>query len=49
MGDGMGSGRNGRFWGAPILAKTLENTAFFGAAKNSRSYHHSSHPLLDAL
>ena len=25
----MGGGRNGRFWGAPILAKTLENTAFF--------------------
>ena len=29
VGDGMGGGWNGRFWGAPILAKTLENTAFF--------------------
>ena len=25
----MGGGRKGRFWGAPTLAKTPENTAFF--------------------
>ena len=28
VGDGMGGGRNGRFGGAPILAKTLKNTVF---------------------
>ena len=48
VGDGMGGGRRGRFWGAPILAKTLENTAFF-QNRGSGSYHHPSHPPLDAL
>ena len=25
----MGGGRSGRFWGAPIFGRNLENTAFF--------------------
>ena len=29
LGDGMGGGRNGHFWGAPIFGQTLKNTAFF--------------------
>ena len=29
MGYGMGGGRNGRFWGAPILAKKLQKIQHF--------------------
>ena len=56
MGDGMGGGRNGCFWGAPILHLFMEKCFIFqgfgqklGRPKNGRSYHHPSHPPLDAL
>ena len=56
MGDGMGGGRNGRFGGAPIFGPNPENPEVFffpvenarsGRPKNSRSYHHPSHPPSD--
>ena len=56
MGDGMGGGWNGCFWGAPILHLFVENAVFSrvlaknrGAQKNGRSYPHPSHPPLDAF
>ena len=36
VGDGMGGGRNGRCWGAPIFGQTLENTAFFHKKMENR-------------
>ena len=56
LGDGMGGGRNGHFWGAPIFGQNPEKYSIFplkyaksGCPKNSRSYHHPSHPPFDAL
>ena len=56
LGDGMGGGWNGCFWGAPILHLSVEKCFIFqgfgqksGRPKNGRSYHHPSHPPLDAL
>ena len=52
LGDGMGGGRNGCFWGAPILHfwwKMLYFSGFgqkSGRPKNGRSHHHPSHPQL---
>ena len=37
VGDGMGGGGNGRLCGAPILAQTLENTAFFHKKMQNRA------------
>ena len=56
MWDGMG-GRNGRFWGAAVFGSqnpekdsfSPQKDAKSGRPKNSRSYHHPSHPPLDAL
>ena len=52
----MGGGRNGRFWGAPIFGQNPEKYSILppkdaksGCPKNSRSYHHPSHPPVDAL
>ena len=52
----MGGGRNGRFRGAPIFGQNPGKYIIFpqkdarsGRPKNGRSYHHPSHPLLDAL
>ena len=56
MGDGMGGGWNGRFWGTPILHLFVEKCCVFqgfgqksGRPKNGRSNHHPSHPPLDVL
>ena len=56
MGDGMGGGWNGRFWGAPILRQNPGKHCIFpqkaaksGCPKNGRSNHHPSHPPLDVL
>ena len=53
--DGMGGGGGGCFWGALIL-HFLWNMLYLpgfspkpGRPKNGRSYHHPSHPPLDAL
>ena len=52
----MGGGRNGHFWGAPIFGQNPGKYIIFpqkdaksGRPKNSRSYHHPSHPPVDAL
>ena len=52
----MGGGRNGHFWGAPIFGQNPEKYSIFpqkdaksGRPKKSRSYHHPSHPPVDAL
>ena len=52
----MGGGRNGHFWGAPIFGQNPEKYCILpqkdaksGRPKNSRSYHHPSHPPVDAL
>ena len=54
MGDGMGGGWNGRFWGAPIFGQNPGKYCIFpqkdaklGRPQNSRSYHHPSHPPLE--
>ena len=57
VGDGMGGGKNGCFWGAPIFGpnpgkspfSTTKKNAKSGCPKNSCYYHHPSHPPLDAL
>ena len=56
VGDGMGGGWDGRFWGAPILHLFVQKCFILqgfgqksGRPKNGRSYHHPSHPPLDAL
>ena len=55
-GMGWGGGRNGHFWGAPVLGQnpgkygiSPRKDAKSGRPKNSRSYHHPSHPPVDAL
>ena len=52
----MGGCRNGHFWGAPIFGQDPGKYSIFpqkdaksGRPKNSRSYHHPSHPPVDAL
>ena len=56
VGDGMGGGWNGRFWGAPIFSQNPGKHCIFpqkdaksGCPKNGRSNHHPSHPPLDVL
>ena len=56
MGDGMGGGWNGRFWGAPIWHYFVDKCCVFqgfgqksGRPKNGRSNHRPSHPPLDVL
>ena len=56
LGDGMGGGWNGRFWGAPIFGQNPGKHSIFpqkdaksGCPKNGRSNHHPSHPPVDAL
>ena len=56
VGDGMGGGWNGRFWGTPILHLFVGKCCVFqgfgqksGRPKNGRSNHHPSHPPLDVL
>ena len=56
MGDGMGGGWNGRFWGAPFFGQSPGKRSIFpqkdaksGRPKNGRSNHHPSHPPLDVL
>ena len=36
LGDGMGGGRNGRFWGAPFFGQNLANTAFLNEKMQNR-------------
>ena len=56
LGDGMGGGRNGHFWGAPIFGQNPGKYSIFqgfdaksGRPKNNRSHQHPSHPPVDAL
>ena len=49
VGDGMGGGRNGCFWGVAEKRCVFQGCPKSGRPNSGRSYHHLSHLPLDAL